>query len=233
MIKDIFIRILIGIGAAVLVGIISSILRIKYRLLIAVICFIVAIILSFLINPYPPIVPSVIGYFEPDAKRIIQEAGLVHTVTYRSSSSENEGKVIQQDPKGGTRVEKGSTVNLIIGKRESIFHQTNSLGTLRIEFIRPQNSERVPQFTDVEYRVDGSIPQGYIEVLLVQDPLGQYWSWETPTGHRRTVQIGVSEDRDKEFILIVLITNQQIPKGIPYQSLPQGIYHKSITVIRQ
>lgn len=128
-------------------------------------------------------------------------------------------------------------MNLIIGKSEIPPPPTPlpsaSSTNMRIEFVRPRQGDRVPQFADVEYRVNGSIPHGYREVLLVQDPLGQYWSWGTPIGRQRRVQIGVAEDRGRQFILIILITRQEIPKGTPYQNLPHGIYHSSITVIRQ
>jgi hypothetical protein len=102
-----------------------------------------------------------------------------------------------------------------------------------IEFIRPQQGDYVSQHTDVEYRINGSIPQGYREVLLVQNPLGQYWSWGATIDHRQAIQLSVVEDRGRRFNIVVLITNQDIPKGITYQNLSQGIYHKSITVTRQ
>jgi hypothetical protein len=48
--------------------------------------------------PFPIIVtvPTIVGYFEPDAKRIIQEAELIPTVRSQSISSEDKGKVIDK-----------------------------------------------------------------------------------------------------------------------------------------
>ena len=238
MLTDFLIRILIGIGVAVLAGIITSLLRIKYRLLISIICFIVAIILSFLIKPLPTTVPYVIGYFEADAERIIREAGLLPAKTYQSGSSENEDKVIQQKPKGGVRVAKNTPVILTIGIGNEVaplprIDTNNGNENININFIRPQNGAHVPQFSDVEYQIRGSIPSGYRDVLFVQDPLGQYWSWGTPAGRMRTIQFGVEEDGGKQFRIIVLITDREIPFGRKYQDLPSNIQHSSITVIRQ
>lgn len=240
MLTDFFIRILIGIGVALIASLISKNLPPVYRLGLSIIFFVLAVILSLIIKPLPRVVPNVVGYFEQDAKRIMSEAGLNFAVTYESMTSEsNEHRVVEQNPQGGIRVEKGFTVNLIIGRQRiyppqpPLQNPSNNNLNLMIEFVRPRQGDYVPQFADVEYRVDGSIPAGYREVLLVEDLLGQYWSWGTLTGRQRRVQIGEAEDSGKQFTLIVLITNQEIRLGVPYQSLPEGIYQSSITVTRQ
>jgi hypothetical protein len=102
------------------------------------------------------------------------------------------------------------------------------------EFIAPQMGERVPQFVDVHYKIRTPLPSDQRVVLLVRDPLGQYWSWGTaPTGLQRRVQIGVAEDTGKEFELVLLLTNTTIPLGTPFQMLPSGTVAQAITIQRR
>lgn len=103
-----------------------------------------------------------------------------------------------------------------------------------ITFIRPRHREAVPSPVNVEYRVEGRIPQGYHPVLLVRDPLGQYWSWGASPSHRHIgVQIGVVEDSGKDFEIGVLVTKTQIPLNQPRRTLPPGLVFRSIVVTRQ
>lgn len=98
----------------------------------------------------------------------------------------------------------------------------------------PQNGDMVSQFSDVEYRLKGELPEGYEPVLLIRDPLGQYWSWGiTPSGSRKRVQFGVAEDSGREFEVGILITNVEIPLGQPTQILPKGIVYESVVVKRR
>ena len=101
-----------------------------------------------------------------------------------------------------------------------------------IEFINPKNNSRINQFTDIQYRIHGKIPNNYRPVLLIRDPLGQYWSWGTAKEFK-SVQIGQNTDVGRQFELVILITNNEISLGQPSQTLPKGIFHKSIRVLRK
>lgn len=57
-------------------------------------------------------VPDVVGLNEDAARAAIEEAGFKANVTSQASEKES-GKIIDQDPKAGEEVEKGSTVNLV------------------------------------------------------------------------------------------------------------------------
>ena len=59
-------------------------------------------------------VPNVEGTSEASAKAAIDRVGLKVGHVTEESSSEEEGTVIRQSPKGGTEVETGSTVDLFI-----------------------------------------------------------------------------------------------------------------------
>lgn len=105
---------------------------------------------------------------------------------------------------------------------------------LSISFSQPRNGAQVSQFIDVEYAIADTVPTGYRAILLVRDPLGQYWSWGTSTsGLHVRVQIGVAEDSGRQFEIGVLVTDREVPFGQPRRSLPEGIAYESISVTRR
>ena len=57
-------------------------------------------------------VPDVVGLTEENARQQIEEAGFKADVSSQASEEES-GKIIDQDPAGGEKVEKGSTINLV------------------------------------------------------------------------------------------------------------------------
>jgi serine/threonine-protein kinase len=62
-------------------------------------------------------VPNVIGKTAAEAKADIEAAGLVYQqASTAPSNSDQDGKVVQQNPSGGTKVERGTTVKVTIGK---------------------------------------------------------------------------------------------------------------------
>jgi hypothetical protein len=76
-------------------------------------------------------------------------------------------------------------------------------GESPIVFVRPSAGDLVSLFADVEYEVRRPIPKGYRALLLVRDPLGQYWSWgSAPSGTRRRVQFGVLDDTGKDYEVV-------------------------------
>ena len=66
-------------------------------------------------------VPYVRGLNEADARAAIEGKGLVAAESFQQVTNPNQdGKVIDQTPAGGTSVEQGSTVNLVIGRLSPI-----------------------------------------------------------------------------------------------------------------
>ncbi len=110
---------------------------------------------------------------------------------------------------------------------------TSSGDALSIELIRPKDGESVPQFADVRYRVHGVIPENYKAILVVRDPLDQWWSWgASESGIYYNVQFGVSVDRGQSFEVKVIVTNEEFPRNQVIRSLPRAIKSESISVIR-
>jgi hypothetical protein len=74
-----------------------------------------AVNLAVSTGPSPVSVPNVVGLTQSAASTAITTAGLVvGTVTQQSSTTVPAGNVISQDPVGGTSVEEGTAVSLIV-----------------------------------------------------------------------------------------------------------------------
>ncbi|MHC4477198.1 MAG: PASTA domain-containing protein [Planctomycetota bacterium] len=70
----------------------------------------------------PPVVPAVVGLSEFDAVLAIQAIdGLMASVDYEYSAAVSEGLVINQDPPGGTVIEVGSTVTIVVSLGPTTF----------------------------------------------------------------------------------------------------------------
>lgn len=60
-------------------------------------------------------VPNVVGKTESEAISILKAAGFDVSVSYSTSSDDDEGKVISQSPSSG-KADKGSTINITVSK---------------------------------------------------------------------------------------------------------------------
>jgi len=59
-------------------------------------------------------VPDVVGMAKADAEEALNDRGLVASFTYWFTDTVPAGQVTSQNPESGTRVVRGSTVNLIV-----------------------------------------------------------------------------------------------------------------------
>ncbi|HUP85385.1 MAG TPA: Stk1 family PASTA domain-containing Ser/Thr kinase [Acidimicrobiales bacterium] len=71
-------------------------------------------------------VPNVLGKTGDEARSEIEAAGLVYKEAATApSNADQDGKVVQQNPSGGTKVEKGTTVTVRLG-RASVLSSTST-----------------------------------------------------------------------------------------------------------
>ena len=61
-------------------------------------------------------VPDVVGRSRDEAERLLREADLEPAVKEREDEDAEPGSVLEQDPAAGTKVAKGSTVELVVAK---------------------------------------------------------------------------------------------------------------------
>lgn len=73
-------------------------------------------------------VPNLSGYSQEEATQILENLGLNVATTTASSSRVDIGEVISQSPEGGSTVDEGSTVTLVINEREAAAEPTTDPG---------------------------------------------------------------------------------------------------------
>ena len=71
------------------------------------------------------VVPSVKGYLEKDAVNALNNAGLKVVKNYQYSDSVDAGKVISQTPAGGSSVDSGTTVTIVVSQGQKIRQATS------------------------------------------------------------------------------------------------------------
>jgi eukaryotic-like serine/threonine-protein kinase len=140
-------------------------------------------------------VPLVVGLRQEQAIQLIEDAGLQAEVEQQPSLEVEEGRVIEQNPKEGTSVSRGSTVTITVssGPREvevpdlvglTYEEAVDALNEVNLEPRRvevfsqrqpgevvnqdPKSGERVDEGTEVEVRVSKGVRQ-----VGVPDVLGQ------------------------------------------------------------
>jgi eukaryotic-like serine/threonine-protein kinase len=65
-------------------------------------------------------VPNVIGMTQEDATNTLKAAGFqVKVQTQVVTSDADDGRVLSQNPDGGTKADKGSVVTITVGKKPS------------------------------------------------------------------------------------------------------------------
>jgi serine/threonine-protein kinase len=75
-------------------------------------------------------VPNVLGKTAEEARSEIEAAGLVYKESATApSNADQDGKVVQQNPSGGTKVEKGATVTVRLGKASIVPTTTGGGGS--------------------------------------------------------------------------------------------------------
>jgi hypothetical protein len=104
---------------------------------------------------------------------------------------------------------------------------------LKVTFLEPPDGAIVDPFDTVRYTISGEVPSGYTPILVVRDPLGQFWSWGSSSSHTHGVQFGVADDSGQQFDIGVLITDQEFPLNSPRRDLPRNIHYESISVRRR
>ena len=74
------------------------------------------------------VVPSVKGYLEKDAVNALNNAGLKVVKNYQYSDSVDAGKVISQTPAGGSSVDSGTTVTIVVSQGQKAVNVSSVLG---------------------------------------------------------------------------------------------------------
>ncbi len=118
-------------------------------------------------SPRTVAVPNVVGQtFDPGARQQLESMGFKVVPSYRPSTLEERGRVLAQDPVGGSQVQPGSEVRLIVGEGPGTAAVPDVVGKTReeAETILQEAGFKVGS---VEERTDPGAAEG---VVLAQDP---------------------------------------------------------------
>ena len=131
-------------------------------------------------------------------------------------------------------IAKVKTVRLD-SKSDGIINAQNETNGLPSVYISsPKSQEVVSQFTDVRFDTTDKLSKGYKIILVIRDPIGQWWSWgQSESGLYPNVQFGTSVDKGQSFEIGVIVTKDGFPKGQPRRSLPTYTSSDFITVVRE
>jgi len=98
----------------------------------------------------------------------------------------------------------------------------------------PKAGAKVQLRDRVEFLVQGKLPTGFVALLAVRDPTGQWWSWgQSSTGAFTGVQFGEPRDDGELFEARVLLTDAPYEKNNPRATLPDAIASDSVIVVRE
>jgi serine/threonine-protein kinase len=79
-------------------------------------------------GPQLVVVPQLVGLTQEEAENLLSDGDLIPSVITQPSTRANDGKVIAQDPRPGTEVEKGERVAITVGEFEAPTTTTEDAG---------------------------------------------------------------------------------------------------------
>ena len=129
-------------------------------------------------------VPDVMGYDEEDARSAIEAAGFECEVKEKSSD-ENAGEVIGQDPEGGAKAEKGSTVTLTVSD--------GSLARTTVPYLKGKTlSEAESALQNADLKV-GSVDYAWSDTYAEGEVMWQQYDADTKLDKNTAVNLQVSK----------------------------------------
>jgi serine/threonine-protein kinase len=138
-------------------------------------------------EPESIIVPDVVNQTRDEARDTLRDLGLEVEVAEESSSSVDEGLVIRTEPRGGSSVEPGSTVTIVVSTGEDLVEVPSAIGLdegqardlLEQEAygfeVTPRTEETCDEPADLVYGQEPQpgqeVPRGTtVTILIAQEP---------------------------------------------------------------
>ncbi|MCM1082842.1 MAG: PASTA domain-containing protein [Clostridium sp.] len=113
--------------------------------------------------------PNIVGKTEAQAKTALQDAGLVGNITYKSSAGSSSGTVLEQGISANKRVDKGTSVSIVVCNNEQKTEYLYSTRTKTGTEITTQESD----FTTAP-SLSGWSYTGYYEII---ETWGNWSGW--------------------------------------------------------
>ncbi len=112
--------------------------------------------------------------------------------------------------------------------------RSSAINATYVKIIEPNSGNLAEKYIIVRFSVQGDLPAGVKPLLVVRDPIGQWWSWGTSnSGLFQNVQLGVDRDSGESFEIRVLLTDENFERDKPQPNLPRAIASDSVIVIRK
>ncbi|GAA2540465.1 MULTISPECIES: Stk1 family PASTA domain-containing Ser/Thr kinase [Streptomyces] len=133
--------------------------------------------------------PNFVGETKANATRLAENGDLKVEFTQKPCESESKGKICDQDPDPGTKVKKGSTVNLVVstGAPKVTVPDVQGLTYEKAKSQLEAKGFTVEQKTEVSDQTPG--------VVIGQDPVG-----DTEQEKGSTITLTVAKEADKSTV---------------------------------
>ena len=182
----------------------------------------VELILSRGSNTETVSVPNVVGRSLSDARSRLQDYDLtVGEITYDDDSEEAEGTVLSQDPKSGTEVDTGSSVNLVVSSGEG------AVTMVEVPDLRGRTQDSAESRLEGRGLRLGSVDTAYSdsveEGLVISQQYDEGTELEEGSSVGVTISLGPEEkEQEPEYVTI--------PMTVDYSSAQNEVFVLTVTV---
>ncbi len=115
-------------------------------------------------------VPSVVGMSEEEASATVAAAGLsIGTVTTENSDEYELGLIMRQDPPAGTRVKKGTAINIVVSAGVAMVEVPNVVGMTEADAIAAIEGAQLEVALPIGREYSKEVPEG---VVISSEPTG-------------------------------------------------------------
>ena len=182
----------------------------------------VELILSRGSNTETVSVPNVVGRSLSDARSRLQDYDLtVGEIIYDDDSEEAEGTVLSQDPKSGTEVDTGSSVNLVVSSGEG------AVTMVEVPDLRGRTQDSAESRLEGRGLRLGSVDTAYSdsveEGLVISQQYDEGTELEEGSSVGVTISLGPEEkEQEPEYVTI--------PMTVDYSSAQNEVFVLTVTV---
>lgn len=146
-------------------------------------------------------VPNIVGKLTDDVKKQVEELGLKLEVKSTEKSDKPENTILETDPKAGTKVKKGSVINVIVSAGEEQIEVPDLRDLERTNIEKRLKAKNLTNYTITEEYSD-NVESGY---LISQTP-----SAGTKVTKDTNIQIVVSKGPETKLVDVPNVTGQNL-----------------------
>lgn len=146
-------------------------------------------------------VPNIVGKLTDDVKKQVEELGLKLEVKSTEKSDKPENTILETDPKAGTKVKKGSVINVIVSAGEEQIEMPDFRNYERTNIEKSLKAKDLNNYKITEEYSD-EVEKGY---LIKQTP-----SAGTKVSKDTSIEIVVSKGPETKLVDVPNVTGQNL-----------------------